>query len=119
MEYDISVHPDGYVQIVVSGPMDFAGTEQMVQDAVVVAVEHGLNAFLADVVNAIARFRAYEACELFDNLNCLGIGRGARIAFIYARDPAEHRHAENVAVNRGYKFRGFTDGDAARKWLLA
>lgn len=118
MNYRILERSDGYVEIDTSGTMTFSSIKQMVHEVVDTVRRTGISKYMFNFMGTRVDVNPFETCELFDMVTGLKINSELKIAFIYVYELHDHRHAENVGINRGYHIRGFQGVDEAIDWLL-
>lgn len=118
MNYRILEHSQGYVEIDTYGLMTYLSIRQMVQDVADIVFRTGISKYVFNFLETEVDVNPFETCELFDMVTGLKINQDLKIAFIYVQHIHDHRHAENVGINRGYHIRGFQKVDEAMAWLL-
>lgn len=118
MGYQINENVNSHVEIHTTGTMDFVQTKSMVETVAEKAIETGLSKYLFNFSNTDVDINPFEIRELFNIVTGFKIEQPLIIAFVYILDMHDHRHAENVGINRGYVIRGFQSLKDATTWLL-
>ena len=82
----------------------------------------GPRKLLSDDRHLLLQLLTVELFDLPGILEHLGLDKTDRITVVYCEDSpmrSDFEFFENVAVNRGYAVKLFTDADEARRWLNA
>jgi hypothetical protein len=121
MAYSLEIldNPRGsYVQVTVTGPLRTDITAVIVSQAVETGRTAGLTRALFDLRKTWMEDTFLDVHAFMEGLGALGVAYGDQVAIVYENDADRHRHAENVAFNRGFsQIRYFQEIDLAREWL--
>jgi hypothetical protein len=109
---------DGIIRVVYRGKADFQVTTDMLRKVARIALENKSSLLLFDAREADYQGYQVEAINHAEQGPSLGNYRTFRIALLGPKGYDEmFRYFENVAVNRGYRSRAFTDESEAVAWL--
>ena len=122
MEYEIKPSSDGsYIIIKTYGEINRKIAIKQVNEAQKLAKEIGTNLFLSDVRearNSDTVFNQYDfAYEDLPSIKDI-ITKESVVAVLAIPGDESHQFIETVTRNAGYKFRLFTDEEAAIEYLL-
>jgi len=109
----------GIVRVVYRGKVEFDLTTKMLRDVARIATQGNTRLVLIDIRDADYRLYHLESVKHAEQGRSLGIDSTFRIAFLGAEDEKMLGYVENVAVNRGYRSKAFTDESKALAWLAA
>jgi hypothetical protein len=109
-------HERGIIRAVYKGKPEPASTSGMLRDVGALAARTQCDRVLFDLRDADLADMYINAVRYADEAESLGVRRTFRIALLGRPDPVLS-YLENVAVNRGYTLRTFTDEQAAEAWL--
>jgi hypothetical protein len=108
---------DGILITKVSGPINPAFGDRILSESIGAGVKNGCAGYLYD-------FRDAKIDESFAHVYArpsqaegLGARRTDRVAMLCAEIDAKTKFLEDVASNRGFNFRLFTDEGEAKAWL--
>jgi len=107
----------GIVRVTYRGKVEFGLTTKMLRDVVKTAAEDNTRLVLIDIRDADYKLYHLESLKHAEQGRSLGIDSAFRIAFLGAEDEKMLGYVENVAVNRGYRSKAFTDESKALAWL--
>jgi len=113
---------DRVVRVIPEGPMRLVTIRQLSAAAIAAAPPGRPRKFLSEDRNMLPELSTVELFDLPSILERLGLERSDRIAVVYSPDSpkrSDFEFFENVAYNRGYAVKLFTDPDKARDWLNA
>jgi len=108
----------GVIRVVYRGKVEFDLTTKMLRDVVRLSAESNTRLVLIDIREADYRLYHLEAIKHAEEAPSLGIDSTFRIAFLGAENEEMLGYVENVAVNRGYRSRAFTDESKALAWVM-
>ena len=107
----------GISRVVYRGKVEFDVTTKMLRDVARIASKDDTRLLLIDIRDADYRFYHLESIKHAEQGRSLGIDSTFRIAFLGAENEEMLGYVENVAVNRGYRSKAFTDESKALSWL--
>jgi len=107
----------GIVRVTYRGKVEFDLTTKMLRDVAKIAVEDNTRLVLIDIRDADYKLYHLESLKHAEQGRSLGIDSTFRIAFLGAENEKMLGYVENVAVNRGYRSKVFTDESKALAWL--
>jgi hypothetical protein len=107
----------GVIRVVYRGKVEYDLTTKMLRDVVRLSAESNTCLVLIDIREADYRLYHLEAIRHAKEAPSLGIDSTFRIAFLGAENEEMLGYVENVAVNRGYRSRAFTDESKALAWV--
>jgi hypothetical protein len=117
MRTEFSIAQDrGIIRVVYTGKPEASVTSDMLRQVGALAARTQSGLLLFDVRDADLSDAYIDAIRHAEEGESLGIRRSFRIAILGTADPVLG-YIENVAVNRGYTAKTFTDADAAEAWL--
>ena len=107
----------GIIRVVYRGRVEFDLTTNMLREVAEIAAKDNTRLLLIDIRDADYKLYHLETLEHAQQGRSLGIDSTFRIAFLGAEDEEMLGYVENVAVNRGYRSKVFTDESKALAWL--
>src|SRR4029078_6021956 len=107
----------GIIRAVYRGKVEFDVTTKMLRDVARIASKDDTVLLLIDIRDADYRFYHLESIKHAEQGRSLGIDSTFRIAFLGAENEEMLGYVENVAVNRGYRSKVFTDESRALAWI--
>jgi len=107
----------GIIRVVYRGKVEFDVTTKMLRDVARIASKEDTRLLLIDIRDADYRSYHLESIKHAEQGRSLGIDATFRIAFLGAENEVMLGYVENVAVNRGYRSKVFTDESKALVWL--
>jgi hypothetical protein len=119
MPYEITVADDNSrIEVRYHGSVDMKQRLQALSDAVEI-LRNGQadKRLLIDVTAITSRLTTMEQFDFAEKLVATEEHRGARVAVIRNPGSDENQFINNVAVNRGYNLKEFTDRNEAIRWL--
>lgn len=114
-DVQISLESD-VIRVHYRGRADFGATTQLLRDVGKMGQETQSKRVLFDMRDADYRGYYVQTLQHAQQGPSLGIDRGFRIALLGTENPMLG-YFEDVAVNRGYRAKAFTDEAAALAWL--
>jgi len=123
MKWQIRTHDeDAILLVTVSGDATVELVGRAVAEGVGAARREGISRFFVDareVTFAVSDILLYDLPDVVENQELLCTDY---VAFVYPVDSSQREtflFLENLFVNRGFRFRGFTEADDALTWLRA
>ena len=107
----------GIIRVVYRGKVEFDVTTKMLRDVARIASKDDTRLLLIDIRDADYKLYHLETLEHAQQGRSLGIDSTFRIAFLGAENEEMLGFVENVAVNRGYRSKVFTDEAKALAWI--
>lgn len=109
----------GIIRVAYRGEAQFDLTTQMMRDVARIAAENKSKLLLFDIREAEDRNYHTDAIRHTQQAPALGIDQTFRIVFLGSKNLEMLRYIEDVAVNRGFRAKAFTDEREAVAWLQA
>ena len=107
----------GIIRVVYHGKVDFDLTTKMLREVATIASKDNTRLVLIDIRDADYKLYHLQSIKHAEQAPSLGIDSTFRIAFLGAENEEMLGFVENVAVNRGYQSRVFTDETKALAWI--
>ncbi len=104
------------IRVEYRGRVEFSVTTQLLRDVGKMGQETDNKRVLFDLRDADTRGYYIQTLQHAEQGPSLGVDRGFRIALLGTQNPMLG-YFEDVAVNRGYRAKAFTDEAAALAWL--
>jgi hypothetical protein len=121
MEWHVEVHEEGgIIGLMLSGPATLEQMAQVGAEVIETARRQGFGRYFADARDMTFAVSDILLYDLPGRLEEHGLSRSEQVAVVYPMDSAQKEtflFLENIFVNRGFRFRVFTDVNDAMAWL--
>jgi len=120
MRYDLQYDPEAAViRVATHGTIDLASLRQMLAELKAASRKHDCARYLLDHTDSDHRLGVTEIYHQPNVFSDLGFTWSDKAAIVFATEDADFQFFEDVACNRGYRVRVFTDVTRAMEWLTA
>jgi len=107
----------GIIRVIYRGKVEFDLTTKMLREVATIASKDNTRLVLIDIRDADYKRYHLQSIKHAEQGPSLGIDSTFRIAFLGAENEEMLGFVENVAVNRGYRSKVFTDESRALAWI--